>query len=59
MAAAPAMAPDIAESPIPEQPPAPMYSLNFKEVVDLFRDRREMILYQLRNNVHLVAFEIS
>ena len=32
-------------------------SLNLK-VVDLFRDRREMILYsQLQNNVHLVAFE--
>jgi DNA polymerase-3 subunit gamma/tau len=31
---------------------------NFKEVVDLFRDQREMILYShLQNSVHLVNFE--
>ena len=62
MAAAPALAPDASPepAPIPEQPPESQLPQpqSFKEVVDLFRDRREMILYsQLQNNVHLVAFE--
>ena len=31
---------------------------NFKSVVDIFRERREMILYShLQNSVHLVRFE--
>ena len=62
MAAAPALAPDasLEPAPVPEQPPEAQLPQpqTFKEVVDLFRDRREMILYsQLQNNVHLVAFE--
>ena len=62
MAAAPALAPDASPEPaaVPEQPPEAQLPQpqSFKEVVDLFRDRREMILYsQLQNNVHLVAFE--
>jgi DNA polymerase-3 subunit gamma/tau len=45
--------------PAPAEPkvvlPPPM---SFKEVVDLFRDQREMILYShLQNSVHLVNFE--
>ena len=40
--------------PEPDQPQPG----SFKEVVDLFRDRREMILYShLQNSVHLVRFE--
>jgi len=49
-------------TPTPEQPPEIQFPQpqSFKEVVDLFRDRREMILYsQLQNNVHLVAFEVG
>jgi len=33
---------------------------SFKEVVELFRDRREMILYShLQNSVHLVRFDLG
>ena len=55
-------------SPKPELVPAPKQPSeaqlpqpqSFKEAVDLFRNRREMILYsQLQKNVHLVAFEIG
>ncbi|MEE2688969.1 MAG: DNA polymerase III subunit gamma/tau [Pseudomonadota bacterium] len=48
------------EAPLPESdPPLPQPS-SFKEVVELFRDRREMILYShLHNSVHLVRFELG
>jgi DNA polymerase-3 subunit gamma/tau len=63
-ATSPAAAPKVSLEPVlaPEQLPAAQLPQpqSFKEVADLFRERREMILYsQLQKNVHLVAFEIG
>ena len=60
----PAAVPKVSLEPVlaPEQLPAVQLPQpqSFKEVADLFRNRREMILYsQLQKNVHLVAFEIG
>lgn len=48
------------EAQLPESdPPLPQPS-SFKEVVELFRDQREMILYShLHNSVRLVRFELG
>ena len=59
---APAAVLQPAPEAVPEEAPAPAADLpqpaSFREVVDLFRDRREMILYShLQNSVHLVHFE--
>ena len=56
-----AHSPALASAPEPA-PAEPEITLpqptSFKEVVDLFRDQREMILYShLQNSVHLVNFE--
>ena len=56
-----AQSPALASAPEPA-PAEPEITLpqptSFKEVVDLFRDQREMILYShLQNSVHLVNFE--
>jgi DNA polymerase-3 subunit gamma/tau len=51
LASAPETVPTVSEITLPQP-------MSFKEVVDLFRDQREMILYShLQNSVHLVNFE--
>ena len=60
LAAQPAAERAPASEPAPLAPPEAVLPQpkSFKEVVDLFRDRKEMILYShLQNSVHLVRFE--